>query len=66
MKNTKTKLLKKMKALAIIALVFSVILTAFLLYQSSLDKEESNKISKYVRDVIQEVFNLQEERSRPR
>ncbi len=53
--------LKRMRIWAIFAFVCSLFLASFFLYQSSLTAEESAKYSNFVKDMIKEVFKVEED-----
>ncbi len=52
--------MKSIKRLAVLALICSIFLTLFLFYQSSLAASKSSEISNTVKDIIKELFNVNE------
>ncbi|MGM9632637.1 MAG: VanZ family protein [Eubacteriales bacterium] len=59
-KSKRTDYSKRIKFLAITALVCSLILTAFLIYSSSLTGTESAKQSEFVKNIVKNIFNVDE------
>lgn len=59
-KSKKADYSKRIKFLAITALVCSLILTAFLIYSSSLTGTESAKQSEFVKNIVKNLFNVDE------